>query len=472
MIEQKIRLQQQQKQRVIRQRQQQQQYPNNCNSAKRCYRRTMVTGESTSCALLATVFLLMLLDDNGGYISVVESFSCTITSSSKTTTTNKNILYPTLQRYNYQTNKLILLHRPSKLYSNKKSQNIENDTNNNDYDDEDDPLEQTTEPKERNIFDLLFNPYSSTVIPPEIAKDIYIAEGNTIAARERTQRILLYCVIAFVSILLAFFNGFLTELRSNPPPTLPDGTSIIMDSNNNIDSIAFLDAFGFGWVYSNVVTTFLLTNKIGGVLCLLLGGASGLLAEAEYDTRRINAEKIYTELIKRRQQSGNSATSKSSRNSSTSSNKKAKRRSNSKEAKRLNALSEVTPIATDKLSPSMSDVTITTKSSTLTSTTAGRNADTEANNNTNPERGETNDSPNLLDRVKDFYQQADTMAMTQALLMNKQLEDQGILPKITDETGLKVLTGVSAASASRTTATTNTDSNSTSMERKVEKEKS
>ena len=310
--------------------------------------------------------------------------------------------------------------------------------------------------------DLLFHPYSSSVIPPEMASDIYIAEGNTIAAQERTQRILLYVIIAFASIVFALFNGFLTELRSNPPPTLPDGTSIqtIFGDSRNTDgsysssyssSLLVLDAFGFGWVHSNVVISFVLTNQIGGILCLLLGGATGLLAEAEYDTRRINAEQIYTELVQRRQQrrrqntaatgtrkstTRSSSNSNSNSNSSGTSNKKAKRRSNSKEAKRMNALSEVTMVQGTNPQPPSSIVLETTVTN-IKPNAATENETTTTTSSANPGNDGTN-NPNILDRVKNLYQQADSMAMTQALLLNQQLEEQGILPKITDETGLKV----------------------------------
>jgi hypothetical protein len=82
-------------------------------------------------------------------------------------------------------------------------------------------------------------------------------------------------------------------------------------------------------------------------------------------------------------------------------------------------------------------------------------------------------NPNLLDRVKGFYQQADTMAMTQALLLNKQLEDQGILPKITDETGLKVIPGSASRTPSfvtTTSTTTNDGSNTTALDSNIQRE--
>lgn len=107
--------------------------------------------------------------------------------------------------------------------------------------------------KDNNPFGFLFNPYEST-IPEEIRKEIYEAEANTPAAKDRSQRIALYSVVAFVGVLGAFFNGFLTELRSG-------------------DEGVLLSEAGFGWVESNFLFKFLFLNKIGGVL-LLLGGKS------------------------------------------------------------------------------------------------------------------------------------------------------------------------------------------------------
>ena len=296
-------------------------------------------------------------------------------------------------------------------------------------------------PRERNVWDLLVNPYASSVLPPDLAPEIYQAEGNTVAAQERTQRIALYAVFAVLGVTTAFFNGFLTELRNNPPPTTPDGTALadFLSSNNPSDKLVLLDAFGFAWVHSNVVLTFCFTNQIGGGLALLLGGAAALLAEAEYDTRRTNAEKIYEELVQRRQQRQQTASTKSRDRTGTTNRSKppSKRRVNSKEAKRLNALSEVVAVVQDTPLPA---------NTTTTTTPEPSPAVVDSTENTPV----VNPNPNLLDRVKDLYQQADTMAMTQALLLNQQLEEQGILPKITDETGLKVI-----PPAARRTNTTN-----------------
>lgn len=51
----------------------------------------------------------------------------------------------------------------------------------------------------------------------------------------------------------------------------------------------------------------------------------------------------------------------------------------------------------------------------------------------------------IFGKFKKFYKQADDMAAAQALLLNKKLEDTGVIEKITDESGLKVI-GKDAAS--------------------------
>ena len=251
------------------------------------------------------------------------------------------------------------------------------------------PLTPRRAENNRGPLDFLFNPYESK-IPKEIETQIYEAEGNTAAAQDRSQRIALYAVVAFTGILMAFFNGFLSELRNGPSP---DGLPVVLD-----------DA-GFGWVESNFLTSFLFLNKIGGALCLLTGGAAGLLAEAEYDTRRINAEKIFEEMERRRSEKEN-PTKKSSGAS-------RKKRRSGKEKKRLSALSEVVKEEGVVAPQSIKEP----------------QPDTEQEE---PKKG-------VLGSLKDFYDKADQMAETQARLLNKKLEDEGILEKITDETGLKVV---------------------------------
>ena len=46
-------------------------------------------------------------------------------------------------------------------------------------------------------------------------------------------------------------------------------------------------------------------------------------------------------------------------------------------------------------------------------------------------------SEGVMDKLKEWCEKADSMAASQALLLNKKLEDEGIVEKITDESGLK-----------------------------------
>ena len=52
---------------------------------------------------------------------------------------------------------------------------------------------------------------------------------------------------------------------------------------------------------------------------------------------------------------------------------------------------------------------------------------------------ETDDNGGIFGKMKEFYDKADSMAQSQALLLNKELEERGVVEKITDETGLKVI---------------------------------
>jgi hypothetical protein len=51
----------------------------------------------------------------------------------------------------------------------------------------------------------------------------------------------------------------------------------------------------------------------------------------------------------------------------------------------------------------------------------------------------------VLGKIKNLYDEADKLAASQALLLNKELEELGVVEKITDESGLKVI-GKEAAS--------------------------
>lgn len=273
----------------------------------------------------------------------------------------------------------------------------------------------------KNPIDFLFNPYESK-IPKEIEAEIYEAEGNTAAAKDRTARIALYALVAFLGVGCAFFNGFLTELRSAPPPGLA-----AVEGGDAVEPFV-LETSAFAWVGSNFLARFLFLNKIGGGLCLVLGGGAGLLAEAEYDTRRINAEKIWEEMQRRRSAAEERKSGKPKKNK--------RRRRAGKESKRLGALSEVvTAAAVDDEGTGTAAASAAAGDEPMSQASVvqdGKKTKKEAD-------GAGGGAGGMLGGLKDFYDKADKMAQTQALLLNKKLEEEGIVEKITDESGLRVI---------------------------------
>mmetsp|Transcript_6098 Transcript_6098/g.15210 ORF Transcript_6098/g.15210 Transcript_6098/m.15210 type:complete len:255 (+) Transcript_6098:68-832(+) len=223
--------------------------------------------------------------------------------------------------------------------------------------------------------------------------------------------------------------GFLTEIRM----TGIDGNGLGVvppeDGSTRVGVEVLVEA-GFGWVLANPVYKFLFTNKIGGGLCILLGGASGLLAEAELDTKRLNAEKIYEELERRREQKMKKSQKQNNQNKKKATGKK---RRSGKETKRLSALSEV--ITVEEQPATTVPMDNSKKEDTVVASTTEKQEESEPTATADQDGG----GGGLFDKVKGFYEKADSMAASQALLLNKKLEDAGVVDKITDETGLKVI---------------------------------
>lgn len=288
----------------------------------------------------------------------------------------------------------------------------------------------TTSTRLHGLLDFL-SPYESK-IPTELKDEIYRAEANTKAAQDRGTRIALYTVVALLGIGLAVFNGFLTDIRINGLDG--NGAGIIENANGSVGVDILVEA-GFGWVLQNPVYRFLFTNKIGGGLSILLGGASGLLAEAELDTKRLNAEKIYEELERRREQKQNKKAKGGTATTSSAGSGKKKRRSG-KERKRLGALSEV---VVAKEEPQTQQQPDNNSSVATTAVADDEQPPSTVSNDAQSTQTRTPNKDGLLGQMKNLYDKADSMAASQALLLNKQLEDAGVLEKITDETGLKVI---------------------------------
>ena len=104
-------------------------------------------------------------------------------------------------------------------------------------------------------------------IPDEVKDEIFRAEANTPAAKDRNQRIALYAGTAFIGILLSSLNVFLTTIRT-------DAGSVASD-------LSAINDLGFGWVGSNPLSSFFLLNKLGGGIALVAAGFGGTMVELE-----------------------------------------------------------------------------------------------------------------------------------------------------------------------------------------------
>mmetsp|Transcript_19289 Transcript_19289/g.33090 ORF Transcript_19289/g.33090 Transcript_19289/m.33090 type:complete len:355 (+) Transcript_19289:82-1146(+) len=256
---------------------------------------------------------------------------------------------------------------------------------------------------------------SESEIPPELRDEIYAAESNTPAAQGRQIRVAFYILATLVGVTTAFFNAFLSDLRFGDGAPSTD-----------------LNYYGFGWVQDNPILSFFFLNKIGGGIGLLGAGLSGTLAEVEIRSKKENAEKIWAEIQRRK-------SAKESPKSKKSNRKKNKKRSSKdmtgKQKKRLSALEELmvedeAPVAAvvEEAKPVQVEEAVAEKKE-------------EEEESKDAEEG------GVFGKIKGFYKKADSMAASQALLLNKELEDRGLIDKITDETGLKVVGKEEAAAA-------------------------
>ena len=259
----------------------------------------------------------------------------------------------------------------------------------------------------------IFNSDDDSTIPPELRSEIYEAESRTSAARTRPQRILSYGTLTFIGVSIAFFNAFLTSLRYGEGSPSSD-----------------LSYYGFGWVESNFLTSFFFMNKLGGGLGLLSAGLFGTLVEVEIRSRKENAEKIWEEM-QRRKASKETTTKKKKKKRSTIP-LTSKRSMTGRQKKRLTALEELMEEENEAVVAASSIIEEEAQHEIEHSETAATKDNTE--------------TKGIFSTVKSFYNKADSMAASQALLLNKELEDRGVIDKITDESGLKVI-GKEAAAA-------------------------
>ena len=145
--------------------------------------------------------------------------------------------------------------------------------------------------------------------------------------------------------------------------------------------------------------------------------------------RRENVEKIWQEVQKRKQEREQGGGSRKKKKGGGKNKKKLQ-----KQAKRLSALSEV--MAVDD---GVSDQQITAAKEAEAPAEMSPSAAEAAGDDKKKDEG------GIVGKIKGFYEQADSMAASQALLLNKELEERGVVDKITDESGLKVIGREAAA---------------------------
>ena len=247
-------------------------------------------------------------------------------------------------------------------------------------------------------------------IPADFRREIYEAEAKTPAAQGRQTRTIGYGISAFFFLALGLANVVLTSMQ-------------IAGQN--------LDDMGYGFLGSDF---FLTSTKVGGYVDIIGAGLLGTMVELENRTREETAEKIWEELQRRKAENDKASTRRERRKRSVSTSKGGKK-SSVKKSKRLAALAEV--IVEDEKESPLPTETVEVSSDTPTK-------ETKENEPVEEEGG-------IMGSLKKFYKQADTLAASQALLLNKELEDKGLVDKITDETGLKVIGKEAAANAKEET---------------------
>ncbi len=274
-------------------------------------------------------------------------------------------------------------------------------------------LQSTKDDQEEKGFMDVMQPWKVD-IPEEVREEIFKAEANTPAAKDRNARVALYVTLTLLGIALSSCNVFLSNVRA--------------DAGAAYNDLSSIEELGFGWVGGNPLTSFFLLNKIGGGIALLTAGFGGTMVELEQRTKNETAEKIWKEL-QRRNESSSSPRKKKSAGGTT----KRKKNKKQKNKKRLDAFAELI----------VEDETTSKSKQPDANTAVEKKAETETKSESEEQ---TKEGEGIMGKMKDFYNKADQMAASQALLLNKELEDRGVVDKITDETGLNVI-GKEAAAA-------------------------
>ena len=174
-------------------------------------------------------------------------------------------------------------------------------------------------------------------------------------------------------------------------------------------------------------------DKLLTILCIL-----HTICIIQIRSKKENAEKIWQE-IERRQTLKDNKVNKKKKKRSQLTQSRSKRDMTGTQKKRLSALEEL------MVDDDVDEVVVQEE--------VEQNTQDEGANTESKEQESTAKDDGIIGKIKGFYDKADSMAASQALLLNKELEDRGVIDKITDESGLKVIGKEAAAEASKSSKT-------------------
>lgn len=150
-----------------------------------------------------------------------------------------------------------------------------------------------------------------------------------------------------------------------------------------------------------------------------------LFLGSQWRTRDENAERIWEEMKRRQQQQAEANEKQKRKMKRAMTTSKGGSKTDTRPSKRMSELAQVLQSEDEE---------------------EGKKADVNPINNQDiAVEQQLQQEDGIFGKLKKFYKQADDMAAAQALLLNKKLEDTGVIEKITDESGLKVI-GKDAAS--------------------------
>jgi len=249
--------------------------------------------------------------------------------------------------------------------------------------------------KNTRLFFFEEQQYADSQIPEEFRKEIEDAEAKTPAAKDRAERIFWFVAVGGIFLTCALSSAIYGYVVNFEDPDA-QGLSKVQESL---------------W-YQASKTLPILSTKVGLYIDMSIAGICYLLFENEM-TRKFNTQEEIWKEIKRRKESRTGGERRSKKKSKIS----------KKKGSRMKAFAEVLETE-DQVNEQVGEV-----GSQLLDSAEGSSKEGE----------EPRDEGGVFGGLKEMYKKADEMAAAQALILNKNLEEAGVVEKITDESGLNVI---------------------------------